>query len=62
VAALLDVPAKRLTNEDLDRMAEMIDRTRKEGSLGDCITVSPSVTALAPGSNIYTVGKDVKDS
>jgi predicted transcriptional regulator len=31
VAALLDVSAKRLTNEDLDRMAEMIERAKKEG-------------------------------
>ncbi len=31
VAALLDVSAKRLTNEELDRMAEMIEKARKEG-------------------------------
>lgn len=31
VAALLDVSAKKLTNEDLDRMAEMIEQARKEG-------------------------------
>jgi len=31
VAALLDVSAKRLTNEDLDRMAAMIDKAKKEG-------------------------------
>jgi predicted transcriptional regulator len=31
VAALLDVSAKRLTREDLDRMAEMIERAKKEG-------------------------------
>lgn len=30
VAALLDVSSKRLTQEDLDRMAEMIDKARKE--------------------------------
>jgi len=31
VAALLDVSAKRLTNEELDRMSEMIEKARKEG-------------------------------
>jgi len=31
VAALLDVSAKRLTREELDRMAEMIEKARKEG-------------------------------
>jgi BlaI family penicillinase repressor len=31
VAALLDVSSTRLTREDLDRMAEMIDKARKEG-------------------------------
>lgn len=31
VAALLDVSAKRLTNEELDRMAEMIENAKKEG-------------------------------
>ncbi len=31
VAALLDVSSKRLTREELDRMAEMIERARKEG-------------------------------
>ena len=31
VAALLDVSAKRLTNEELDRMAAMIERAKKEG-------------------------------
>lgn len=31
VAALLDVSAKRLTPEELDRMAEMIDKAKKEG-------------------------------
>ena len=31
VAALLDVSASRLTREELDRMAEMIDRAKKEG-------------------------------
>jgi len=31
VAALLDVSAKRLTREELDRMAEMIEQARKEG-------------------------------
>jgi len=31
VAALLDVSAKRLTNEELDRMAAMIEKARKEG-------------------------------
>jgi BlaI family penicillinase repressor len=31
VAALLDVSSKRLKREELDRMAEMIERARKEG-------------------------------
>lgn len=31
VAALLDVSARRLTGEELDRMAEMIDKARREG-------------------------------
>jgi predicted transcriptional regulator len=31
VAALLDVSAKRLTREELDRMAEMIEKAKKEG-------------------------------
>ncbi len=31
VAALLDVSAKRLTNEELDRMAAMIEEAKKEG-------------------------------
>jgi BlaI family transcriptional regulator, penicillinase repressor len=31
VAALLDVSSKRLTREELDRMAEMIDQAKKEG-------------------------------
>jgi predicted transcriptional regulator len=31
VAALLDVSARRLTEEELERMAEMIDKARKEG-------------------------------
>jgi predicted transcriptional regulator len=31
IAALLDVSAKRLTNEELDRMAAMIERAKKEG-------------------------------
>ncbi len=31
VAALLDVSSKRLTHEELDRMAEMIDKAKKEG-------------------------------
>jgi predicted transcriptional regulator len=31
VAALLDVSAARLTREELDRMAEMIEKARKEG-------------------------------
>lgn len=31
VAALLDVSAARLTSEDLDRMAAMIEKARKEG-------------------------------
>jgi BlaI family transcriptional regulator, penicillinase repressor len=31
VAALLDVSSKRLTREELDRMAEMIDRAKREG-------------------------------
>jgi len=31
VAALLDVSSKRLTHEELDRMAEMIERAKKEG-------------------------------
>lgn len=31
VAALLDVSSKRLSRQELDRMAEMIDKARKEG-------------------------------
>ncbi|HUP04478.1 MAG TPA: BlaI/MecI/CopY family transcriptional regulator, partial [Bryobacteraceae bacterium] len=31
VAALLDVSSHRLTNEELDRMAMMIEKARKEG-------------------------------
>jgi predicted transcriptional regulator len=31
VAALLDVSSKRLTDEELGRMAEMIEKARKEG-------------------------------
>jgi predicted transcriptional regulator len=31
VAALLDVSASRLTREELDRMAEMIEQAKKEG-------------------------------
>ena len=31
VAALLDVSSKRLSREELDRMAEMIDKAKKEG-------------------------------
>ena len=31
VAALLDVSSTRLTRAELDRMAEMIERTKKEG-------------------------------
>jgi len=31
VAALLDVSSTRLTREELDRMAQMIERARKEG-------------------------------
>jgi predicted transcriptional regulator len=31
VAALLDVSSKRLKREDLDRMAELIERARQEG-------------------------------
>jgi BlaI family penicillinase repressor len=31
VAALLDVSSRRLTRQELDRMAEMIDEARKEG-------------------------------
>ena len=31
VAALLDVSAKRLTREELDRMSEMIAKAKKEG-------------------------------
>jgi predicted transcriptional regulator len=31
VAALLDVSSKRLSREDLDRMAEMIERAKREG-------------------------------
>lgn len=31
VAALLDVSSKKLTNRELDRMAEMIDKAKKEG-------------------------------
>ena len=31
VAALLDVSSRRLTRQELDRMAEMIDKAKKEG-------------------------------
>jgi BlaI family transcriptional regulator, penicillinase repressor len=31
VAALLDVSSRRLTREELDRMAEMIERAKREG-------------------------------
>jgi predicted transcriptional regulator len=31
VAALLDVSSTRLTREELDRMAEMIEKAKKEG-------------------------------
>jgi BlaI family penicillinase repressor len=31
VAALLDVSAKRLTRDELDRMSEMIEKAKKEG-------------------------------
>jgi hypothetical protein len=31
VAALLDVSSKRLTKAELDRIAEMIERARREG-------------------------------
>ena len=31
VAALLDVSASRLTNEELDRMAELIEKAKREG-------------------------------
>jgi BlaI family penicillinase repressor len=31
VAALLDVSSKQLTNQELDRMAEMIEKAKKEG-------------------------------
>jgi len=31
VAALLDVSAKRLTREELDRMADMIEKAKQEG-------------------------------
>lgn len=31
VAALLEVSSRRLTREELDRMAEMIERAKKEG-------------------------------
>ena len=31
VAALLDVSTRRLTREELDRMAEMIEKAKKEG-------------------------------
>lgn len=31
VAALLDVSSKRLTREELDRMAEMIEQAKREG-------------------------------
>jgi BlaI family transcriptional regulator, penicillinase repressor len=31
VAALLDVSARRLTREELDRMAEMIEKAKREG-------------------------------
>jgi predicted transcriptional regulator len=32
VAALLDISSTRLTREELDRMAEMIEQARKEGN------------------------------
>jgi BlaI family penicillinase repressor len=32
VAALLDVSSKQLTNAELDRMAELIEKARKEGN------------------------------
>ena len=32
VAALLDVSSKRLTREELDRMAEMIEKAKREGN------------------------------
>ena len=31
VAALLDVSAARLTNEELDRLAELIEKAKREG-------------------------------
>jgi BlaI family penicillinase repressor len=31
VAALLDVSSKRLTREELDRMADMIEKAKREG-------------------------------
>jgi hypothetical protein len=31
VAALLDVSSRRLTREELDRMAEIIEKARREG-------------------------------
>jgi len=31
VAALLDVSSRRLTNEELDRMAQMIEKAKQEG-------------------------------
>jgi predicted transcriptional regulator len=31
VAALLDVSAKKLTRQELDRMSEMIENAKKEG-------------------------------
>jgi hypothetical protein len=31
VAALLDVSSTKLTREELDRMAEMIEKAKKEG-------------------------------
>jgi hypothetical protein len=31
VAALLDVSSTRMTREELDRMAEMIERAKQEG-------------------------------
>ena len=35
VAALLDVASTRLTHEELDRMSQMIERAKKEGTSND---------------------------
>jgi predicted transcriptional regulator len=35
VAALLDVASTRLTDEELDRMSQMIEKAKKEGKSND---------------------------